>query len=86
MTVDELLKLIPTNTFEDLSAETKVDFQVKKLTGETMFKLILFSMLNSDNLSLRVMESFLSSAKFKSFSEQDSLESKFNSIRDRICT
>lgn len=84
MTVDDLLKLIPANTFEDIAVETKVDFQVKKLTGETMFKLILFSMLNSDKLSLRVMESFLSSAKFKSFSEQN-MDSKYNSIRDRIC-
>ncbi|MDP2194265.1 MAG: IS4 family transposase [Alphaproteobacteria bacterium] len=85
MTVDDLLKLIPSNTFNDLAIETKVDFQVKKLTGETMFKLILFSMLNSDRLSLRVMETFLNSAKFKSFSEQE-LSSKFNSIRDRVCT
>lgn len=86
MTVDELLKLIPENIFEELALETKVDFQVKKLTGETIFKLILFSMLNSDKLSLRVMESFLCSAKFKSFSDQDDLDSKYNSIRDRICT
>jgi hypothetical protein len=86
MTVDALLKLIPVGTFDDLALETKVDYQVKKLTGETMFKLILFSMLNSDKLSLRVMESFLCSAKFKSFSEQGDLDSKYNSIRDRICT
>lgn len=85
MNVDELLKLIPSRVFDDMSAETKVDFQVKKLTGETMFKLILFSMLNSERLSLRVMETFLSSAKFKSFSGQV-LDAKFNSIRDRICT
>ncbi len=85
MTVEALLKLIPENTFADLAVETKVDFQVKKLKGESVFKLILFSMLNSDKLSLRVMESFLSSAKFKSFSENDLLESKYNSIRDRIC-
>jgi hypothetical protein len=31
------------------------------LTGETIFKLILFSMLNSDKLSLRTMETFLTS-------------------------
>lgn len=86
MTVEKLLKLIPPNTFDDLAVETKVDYQVKKLTGEAIFKLILFSMLSTDKLSLRVMESFLGSAKFKSFSEQDSLDSKFNSIRDRICT
>lgn len=86
MTIDALLKLIPPTTFEGLAMETKVDFQVKKLTGETVFKLILFSMLNSEKLSLRVMESFLSSAKFKTFSEQDKLEAKYNSIRDRICS
>jgi len=85
MTVDELLKLIPSNTFDDLAVETKVDFQVKKLTGEIIFKLILFTMLNSNRLSLRVMETFLASAKFKSFSNQQELNSKFNSIRDRIC-
>lgn len=86
MTVYDLLKLIPSKTFNDLSVETKVDFQVKKLTGETIFKLILMSMLNSDKLSLRVMEGFLSSAKFKAFSNQDVVASKFNSIRDRICS
>jgi hypothetical protein len=86
MTVGELLKLIPASTFQELAVETKVDAQVKKLSGEVMFKLILFSMLNSEKLSLRVMETFLQSAKFKSFAHYDILEGKYNSIRDRICT
>jgi hypothetical protein len=86
MTVSELLRLIPANTFRDLAVETKVDAQVKKLSGEVMFKLILFSMLNSDKLSLRVMETFLHYARFKSFSQFDILDSRYNSIRDRICT
>jgi hypothetical protein len=86
MTVEKLLKLIPSETFTDLAIETNVDFQVKKLSGEVMFKLILFSMLGSDKLSLRVMETYLQSAKFKSFTQFDILEGKYNSIRDRICT
>src|SRR5882672_4929069 len=86
MTVNELLRLIPANTFRDLAVETKVDTQVKKLSGEVMFKLILFSMLNTDKLSLRVMETFLQSARFRSFSHFDILDSRYNSIRDRICT
>jgi hypothetical protein len=86
MTVSELLRLIPPETFRDLAVETKVDTQVKKLSGEVMFKLILFSMLNSEKLSLRVMETFLHSARFKSFSHFDILDSRYNSIRDRICT
>jgi Transposase DDE domain len=86
MTVNELLKLIPPQLFRDLAVETKVDAQVKKLSGEVMFKLILFSMLSSEKLSLRVMETFLQSAKFRSFSHFDILDSRYNSIRDRICT
>lgn len=86
MTVGELLKLIPQRTFQDLAVETRVDTQVKKLSGEVMFKLILFSMLSAEKLSLRVMETFLQSAKFKSFARYDILDGKYNSIRDRICT
>src|SRR5436190_16510824 len=86
MTAGALIKLIPQKTFQQFAIETKVDAQVKKLSGEVMFKLILFSMLNSDKLSLRVMETFLQSAGFKSFSQFDILDSRYNSIRDRICT
>lgn len=86
MNVSELLNLIPSKVFRDLAIETKVDAQVKKLSGEVMFKLILFSMLSSDKLSLRVMETFLQSAKFKSFAQFDIIDSRYNSIRDRICT
>ena len=86
MKAADLLKLIPAHLFRDLAIETKVDSQVKKLSGEVMFKLILFSMLNSEKMSLRVMETFLQSAQFKSFTRFDILEGKYNSIRDRICT
>lgn len=86
MTADELIKLIPSETFRKLAIETKVDVQVKKLSGEVIFKLILFSMLNSDKLSLRVMETYLQSAQFKAFSQFDILDGKYNSIRDRICS
>jgi hypothetical protein len=86
MKAGELIKLIPQDIFQKLAVETRVDSQVKKLSGEVMFKLILFSMLGSEKLSLRVMESFLQSYRFKSFSKYDILEGKYNSIRDRICS
>jgi hypothetical protein len=86
MTAKEVIDLIPHKLFEFLSMETQVDYQVKKLTGETIFKLILFSMLESDKLSLRVMEGFLESAQFKQFAQTEDLTSKYNSIRDRICS
>lgn len=86
MTAGALIRLIPPETFRELAVETNVDTQVKKLSGEVVFKLILFSMLNSEKLSLRIMESFLQSAQFKSFSHFDIIDGKYNSIRDRICT
>ena len=86
MTAKEVINLIPQQLFEFLSVETQVDYQVKKLTGETIFKLILFSMLENDKLSLRVMEGFLESAQFKQFAQKEALTSKYNSIRDRICS
>ena len=97
MTATEILKLMPEKTFDTLFAETKVDHQVKKLTGETIFKLILFSMLSSNRFSLRIMEEFISSATFKCFCKRNETAKKgrkthsphgckFNSIRDRICT
>jgi len=84
MKVEQLIKLIPQKDLEFLSAETSVDFQVKKLRGITVFKLILFSMLNSNKPSLRVMEAFFMSAQFRNFAGIDNLNTKFNSIRDRI--
>ena len=97
MTATEILKLIPEKTFDALTAETKVDHQVKKLTGETIFKLVLFSMLSSNKSSLRIMEKFISSATFKCFCKRNETakkgrktlsphDCKYNSIRDRICT
>ena len=80
------MKLIPGRLLRDLALETRVDHQVKKLSGEVIFKLILFSMLSSEKLSLRVMESFLCSARFIHLAGEQAVNSKYNSIRDRICT
>lgn len=86
MKVEHLLQLVPQKEFAFLSAETAVDHQVKKLKGPIVFKLLLFSMLNSSKLSLRVMETFFQSAQFKKFASTDKINTKFNSIRDRIST
>lgn len=84
MKASALLDLIPADTFADLALTTRVDTQVKKLSGEIVFKLILYSMLNSDRLSLRAMEAFLNSAQFKSFTKCDIIDGKYNSLADRI--
>jgi hypothetical protein len=83
--VEQLLQLIPEEHLSFLATETKVNHQAKKLSGEVVFKLVLFSMFSSQKVSLRVMEAFLQSAKFKQFAETDNVNAKYNPIRDRIC-
>jgi hypothetical protein len=85
MNVEQLLQLIPEDHLDFLAAETKVDYQVKKLSGSVVFKLILFSMLDSQKVTLRLMETILQSATFKQFVQQEDMNAKYNSIRDRIC-
>ena len=58
MKVSEVLNYIPKEELKRLSIKYKVDYQFKKLDGQTMFQLLLFSMLNVRANSLRVMEEF----------------------------
>jgi transposase len=86
MRVKELLQFIPDQELEMLAAESQVDYQVKKLTGKTMFQLILFSLLNSERVSLRVMEALFHSMQFRMVANTAGIETRYNSIRDRIAT
>lgn len=84
MQVSEVLNYIPKSELENLSIEYKVDHQVKKLHGQTMFQLLLFSMLNIKHNSLRVMEEFYHSLTFKNIASTSFKGVKYNSIRDRL--
>ena len=56
VSVPELLAMIPTAMLEELAQELAVDKWVKKLKAEGVFKLVLYSLLQSERLSLRVIE------------------------------
>ena len=84
MKLKEVLGYIPKEELNKLSIEYKVDHQVKKLHGQTMFQLLLFSMLNIKHNSLRVMEEFYHSLAFKSIANTSYQGVKYNSIRDRL--
>lgn len=86
MKVSDVLNYIPKEELERLSIEYKVDYQVKKLDGQTMFQLLLFSMLNVRQNSLRVMEEFYHSLAFKGIANSSFEGVKYNSIRDRLVT
>ena len=85
ISLKDLLRFIPDSFFDKIAAETNVDFQVKKLNGKVMFNLIMMGLLESERLSLRVMEQIYSSQKFKIISGISAKEgTKHNSIADRI--
>jgi len=86
MKFNELLAFIPEEQLDFLSIETKVDLQVKKLKGAVMFKLLLYSLLENDKPSLRVMENYFNSSKFKFLANTAGVNTKFNSIGDRLST
>jgi hypothetical protein len=79
-----LLNYISEDELDILSTETNVNHQVKNLKGSIMFKLILYTILESKHASLRVMETFFNSSKFKLLANVPNLETKYNSLRDRL--
>ncbi|MCH4829728.1 MULTISPECIES: IS4 family transposase [Flavobacterium] len=84
MRLKEILEYIPKAELDQLSVSYKVDHQVKKLHGQTMFQLLLFSILKIKQNSLRVMEEFYHSLAFKNIANTSYKGVKYNSIRDRL--
>ena len=84
ITCAELLEFIPDSLLEKIEKKTKVNYQVKKLDGKIMFKLLLMSLLDSKNISLRVMEEIYSSPRFATLSSSRSNKTKHTTISDRL--
>ena len=80
----ELLHNLSDNELDFLSAETRVNKQVKKRKGSLIFKLILFSMIENDKPPLPVMEAYFNSATFKALAKIKGSTVKYNSISDGI--
>jgi hypothetical protein len=86
MKFKDILRYITDEELDFLSAETRVNHQVKKLDGSAIFKLILYSLLEHGKPSLRVMEECFNSAEFNFYNGSKNIETKYNSISDRLST
>ncbi|MEI6883883.1 MAG: IS4 family transposase [Bacteroidota bacterium] len=86
--VSDLLKLIPEELLLDLAAETKVDYQVKKLYGRNVFNLLLYGLLDGERVGLRSLQDFYNSRKFKALFKMPGTtkSAKFNSLSARLAT
>jgi Transposase DDE domain len=67
VSAQDLLNLIPCDLLERVGNETGVNYQVKKLRGEFMFKLLLFGLTTRKELSWRIIEFMLNNYKFRQF-------------------
>ena len=83
--VKELLELIPDELIGELAASLMVDKWVKKLKGTHIFKLVLFSLLSSERLSLRIMDDNFEDPLFRILAPALSAEEvTWTGIRDRL--
>lgn len=67
VTVSDLLSLLPEDLLNELSTSTDVDKWVRKLPGKLFIKLLLYSVLNNDELSLRKISSDMENPLFQGF-------------------
>ena len=85
ISVKQLINCIPTDHLAELAEVTQVNYQVKKLTGEIMFKLLLMGILCSEKISLRVMEDLYKSKRFRLLVNLDSQNTtRHTSLSDRL--
>lgn len=85
VTVEDLVSLIPEDLLKDLSDSLKVDKSVKKLKGSVLFKLIFFSLLSSERLSLRLMEDNFQDPLFRALAPTLEVDKVgWTGIRDRL--
>ena len=81
----ELLEFIPDDLLEKMEKKTRVNYQVKKMNGKIMFKLLLMSLLDSKNISLRVMEEIYNSPRFTTLSaKRENDKTKHSTISGRL--
>ena len=87
ISVNDLLKLIPEDLLVELSSETKVDYQVKKLYGRNVFTLLLFGLVESERLGLRSLQDFYNSTHYKVlFNVDQTKTTRYNSLSARLAT
>lgn len=83
--IPQLLDYLPDSLLDRLSLEHAVDNQVKKLSGKIVFKLLLYGVLSSNQLSLNVLISLFDKIGFRSLLGVDKdFSTKRNSLADRL--
>jgi hypothetical protein len=87
MQANKILSLIPDELLADLATDTGVNKYSKKLQGQLLFKLLIYSIINNKDNSLRKMETAFESIGFGLlFSGVSKKNIRFSSISERLNT
>jgi len=84
--VSELISLIPNHLYSFLASVYQSDKWVKKLKSEVLFKLILYTLLSSERISLRVLQRQAESSMFAVLARSSIDELAHTTIRARLIT
>jgi hypothetical protein len=85
ISVKLLLSKLPDSLLDKLSEEHKVDYQVKKLSGRLMFKLLLYMVVCTQRGSLNTLMTLFDDVRFRLFAGIESTFcTKRNSLADRL--
>lgn len=80
----DLMKKVPKNLFEEVGAKYKVDRYNHKLTGESLFQILLYNLCEEDRISLRVIEDSFNAHQFKLYHNGKALKASKSGISDRL--
>ena len=81
----ELLAFLPLELLEQTALQTEVDKNVKKLFGKDIFFLLLMAVLDSERVSLRIMQDLYSNHKFQVLAGiEENSKTRFTSLSDRL--
>lgn len=82
--VKQILELIPVDFINTIEKETNINHQVKKMSWEVMFKLLLMWILDWENLSQRALAEIYNSPEFSEYANKWQQKTKHTTISDRL--
>ena len=82
----DLMAHVPKNLFDKVGAEFKVDRCNHKLTGKSLFQILLYNFCEEDQISLRIIEDSFNNHQFKLYHNGKPLKASKSGISDRLKT
>lgn len=80
----DLMAKVPKELFEEVDAEFKVDKRNHKLTGQSLFQILLHNLCEENQISLRVIEDSFNNHKFKVYHNGKEIKASKSGISDRL--